>query len=68
MEISQCMCNFCKVWKKNINNKSDCAEFFMEILSSLEDYLKNTVLEETFERLVYSTGEAWGGGGVCYIP
>ena len=33
----------------------------MEILSSLEDYLKNTVLEETFERLVYSTGEAWGG-------
>ena len=30
----------------------------MKILSSLEDYLKNTVLKETFERLVYSTGEA----------
>ena len=57
-EISQCMSNFCKVWKKNINDEGDCAEFLMKILSSLEDYLKNTVLEETFERLVYSTGEA----------
>ena len=57
-EISQCMSNFCKIWKKNINKESDCAEFLMDIISSLEDYLKNTVLEETFERLVYSTGEA----------
>ena len=32
-EISKCMSNFCKVWKKNINNEGDCAEFLMELLS-----------------------------------
>ena len=66
-EISQCMSNFCKIWKKNINKESDCAEFLMDIISSLEDYLKNTVLEETFERLVYSTGEAGGKESFIYL-
>ena len=56
-EISQCMSNFCKVWKKNIDDEGDSAEFLMEVLSSLEDYLKNTNLEETCDRLLYSTGE-----------
>ena len=44
-EISKCMSNFCKVWKKNINNEGDCAEFLMEILSSLENYLKKTIFK-----------------------
>ncbi len=66
-EISLCMSNFCKIWKKNINDEGDCAEFLMEILSSLEDYLKNTVLEESFERLVYSTGEAGGKESFIYL-
>ena len=39
----------------------------MKILSSLEDYLKNTVLKETFERLVYSTGEAGGKESFIYL-
>ena len=30
-EISLCMRNFCKIWKKNINDEGDCAEFLMEI-------------------------------------
>ena len=64
-EKSLCMSNFCKIWKKNINHEGVCAEFLMEILSTLEDYLKNTVLKESFERLVYSTGEA-GGRSLLY--
>ena len=38
----------------------------MEILSSLEDYL-NTVLKETFKRLVYSTGEGGGKESLIYL-
>ena len=64
-EISQCMSNFCKVWKKNIDDEGDSAEFLMEVLSLLEDYLKNTNLKETCERLLYSTGEA-GGRSLLY--
>ena len=39
----------------------------MEISSSLEDYLKNTVLKETFKRLVYSTGEGGGKESLIYL-
>ena len=68
-EISQCMSNFCKVWKKNIDDEGDSAEFLMEVLSSLEDYLKNTNLEETCDRLLYSTGEAGGKESfICLNP
>ena len=66
-EISQCMSNFCKVWKKNIDDEGDSAEFLMEVLSSLEDYLKNTNLKETFDRLLYSTGEAGGKESFIYL-
>ena len=66
-EISQCMSNFCKVWKKNIDDEGDSAEFLMEVLSSLEDYLKNTNLEETCDRLLYSTGEAGGKESFIYL-
>ena len=37
------------------------------ILSLLEDYLKKTNLEETFERLLYSTGEAGGKEYFMYL-
>ena len=37
------------------------------ILSLLEDYLKKTNLEETFERLLYSTGEAGGKESFIYL-
>ena len=68
-EISQCMSNFCKVWKKNIDDEGDSAEFLMEVLSSLEDYLKNTNLEETCDKLLYSTGEAGGKESfICLNP
>ena len=41
----------------------------MEVLSSREDYLKNTNLEETCDRLLYSTGEAGGKKSfICLNP
>ena len=66
-EISQCMSNFCKVWKKNIDDEGDCAEFLMEILSSLVDYPNKTNLKETFKRLLYSTGEAGRKESFIYL-
>ena len=67
VELSQCMINFCKVWEKNIDDEGDSAEFLMEVLSLLEDYLQNTNLEETCAKLLYSTDEAGGKESVIYL-